>query len=129
LIATLKGIASLALGGAILTMVAQHSGRREGVAYIHVATTGVDVTVDDLVYRVASLEETPIVCALPPGPHALRMSRAGAALYEEQFVLEPGGELVVCAYEQAVVPRGGIDGDVRVAAGASRRALSIRPRE
>jgi len=123
-----KGIASLALGGAILGMVARHCGPREGVAYVHVATTGVDVTVDDDAYRVESLVETPIVCTLPPGFHVVRMSRAGAVLYEEGFVLEPGRELVLCAYDRTGVPRPGVGPDSGVAAGASRRPISIRPR-
>jgi hypothetical protein len=86
------------------------------------------VTVDDRVYRVESLAETPIVCSLRPGPHVVRMSRTGAALYEEHFVLEARQEIVLCAYERADVPHAGIDRDPRVAAGDIRGPLSIRPR-
>jgi hypothetical protein len=128
LTASLKGIASLALGGAILGMVARSCGPREGVAYIHVATTGVDVVVDEHAYRVESLVETPIVCTLPPGRHVVRMSRAGAVLYEEDFVLEPGRELVLCAYDRTDVPRPRVGPDSGIAAAANRRPISIRPR-
>ena len=56
----------LALGGAILWQVHDHCGSMKCVAYVHVATPGVDVTVDDQTYRVETLWESPIVCELLP---------------------------------------------------------------
>jgi hypothetical protein len=108
LAATIKGIGALALGGAILAMVARNCGPRQGVAYVHVLATCVDVAVDEFGYRVESLGETPIVCVLPPGRHTLRMSRDQVTLYEEEFVLEPGKEVVLCACES---PSRQTDGD------------------
>jgi hypothetical protein len=99
-LAILKPIVALALGGAILGMVARICGPRDGVAYVHVSTPGVDVKVDDLAYRVESSWDTPIVCALPPGLHVLRMYRNGTLLYEQEFTIEPGMELVLCAWEK-----------------------------
>jgi hypothetical protein len=105
LTACLKGIAALALGSAILGTVARSCGPRVGVAYIHVSTSEVDLTVDESAYRVESLAETPVVCVLPPGLHVVRMSRSGTMLYEEAFVLEPGQEVVLCAHEGPAGPR------------------------
>jgi hypothetical protein len=106
LTASLKGIAALTLGCAILGMVARSCGPRDGVAYIHVFTTEVDVTVDDSTYRVESRSESPIVCTLPPGPHVVRMSRAGTLLHEEAFMLEPGQEIVLCACARPAATHG-----------------------
>jgi hypothetical protein len=103
LAAIFKGTCALVLGGTILGMVARNCDRRDGVAYVHVSTPGVDVSVDDIVYHVESLRETPIVCGLPPGRHLLRMFRGDAVLYEEVFSLKAGEEVVLCAWEQ---PRG-----------------------
>ncbi len=96
----LKGIGALALGAAILGMVARNYGLREGTAYVHVATPGVVVTVDDRIHHVASSPGTPIVLELPPGPHVLRTYRAGTLHHEEGFVLELGGEIVLVAGEE-----------------------------
>ncbi len=128
LTASLKGMAALTLGCAILGMVARSCGPRNGVAYIHVSTTGVDVTVGDAAFRVESLAETPIVCSLPPGLHVLQMSRAGTVLYEESFALEPGQEVVLCAYERQPAPHADIGPDPGLPAGTVRRPISSRPR-
>ena len=102
---TFKGTCALALGGAILGMVVRNCDRRDGVAYVHVAATGVDVTVGGIAYHVAGLEDSPIVCALPAGPHVVRIYRAGTVVHEQAFVLEPGRELVLCAWDGPAVPR------------------------
>jgi hypothetical protein len=129
LTASLKGIIALVLGGAILGMVARNCGPREGVAYIHVAAAGVDVTIGDSAYRVESPAETPIVCSLPPGPHVLRMSRAGTVLYEVTFVLEPGREVVLCAYERRGATHADFLVDPEPRAAVSRlTAAARRPR-
>ena len=56
--------------------------------------------VDDVAYQVESLWETPIVCEISPGRHILRMSRGERVLYEEEFTLGPGKEIVLMAWEQ-----------------------------
>jgi hypothetical protein len=96
---TFKGFGALALGGAILWQVHDHCGSMKGVAYVHVATPGVDVTVDGRAYRIETLWETPIVCELRPGRHLLRMLRSGRVLFEEEFTLDPGQEVVLTAWE------------------------------
>jgi hypothetical protein len=94
-----KGVAALALGGAILWQVAEHCGSLKGVAYIHVSNSQVDVTVDDESYRIETLWDTPIVCELRPGRHALRMLQSGHVLFEQEFTLEPGQEVVLSAWD------------------------------
>ena len=70
-----KGLGGLALGGAILWQVHNQCCSMKAVAYVHVMTPAVDVTVDDQTYRVETLWDSPIVCELPPGRHLLRCSQ------------------------------------------------------
>jgi len=99
LFAALKGVGALSLGGAILWQVAEHSVSNKGVAYVHVSVAEVDVMVDDLEYHVESLWQTPIVCELGSGNHTLRMSRDGRTLFEQEFTLNVGDEIVLVAWE------------------------------
>jgi hypothetical protein len=98
--ATLKTIAVVVLGGTILWQVGAHSGPPNGVAYVHVTTPQVELTVDDETYRVETLANSPIVCQLRPGKHGLRMTRSGQTLYDEKFTLRPGEELVLTAWDR-----------------------------
>jgi hypothetical protein len=99
LFAALKGVGALGLGGVILWQVAERSGSHKGIAYVHVSMGDVDVMVDDAEYHVESLWQTPIVCELGPGNHTVRMSRDGRTLFEEEFTLSPGKEIVLSAWE------------------------------
>src|SRR5262249_53511285 len=65
----LKGAAALVLGGTVLGLVVRLAGPRDSVAYIHVATPGVNLAVDEAEYRVEALWESPVVCTLSPGRH------------------------------------------------------------
>jgi hypothetical protein len=94
-----KGIGALVLGGVILWQVVEHCGPAKGIAYVHVAKPQVNVTVDDETYWVESLWDTPIVCELGPGRHTLRMLQSGRVLFEQEFTLEPGQEVVLTAWE------------------------------
>jgi hypothetical protein len=94
-----KGIGAFGLGGAILWQVVIHIGPQYGVAYVHVPTPNVDVMVDDVQYHIETIWETPIVCELSPGLHMLRMCRSGRVLYEENFSLGVGQEIVLTAWE------------------------------
>jgi hypothetical protein len=94
-----KGVGALALGGAILWQVTEHCGPANGIAYVHVAKSKVNVTVDDQTYWVEKQWEPPIVCELRPGRHVLRMLESGRVLFEQEFALEPGQELVLTACE------------------------------
>jgi hypothetical protein len=94
-----KAIAVLALGGVILSQVVEHCGARKGIAYVHVSKSQVNVTVDDETYWVETLWQTPIVCELRPGRHVLRMLQNGHVLFEQEFTLEPGQEVVLTAWE------------------------------
>ena len=69
------------------------------VAYVHLSTPNVDVLVDDVEYHVETLWETPIVCKRAPGTHMLRMRRSGRVLYEQEFTLGIGQEIVLVAWD------------------------------
>jgi hypothetical protein len=94
-----KPIASVLLGGIILWQVAEHAGSSRGRAIVHVSTPKVEITVDDAPYWVESLDKTPIVCDLTPGRHVVRMHREGRVLYQEEFSVECGGEVILAAWE------------------------------
>ena len=94
-----KGIVAFGLGGVILWQVAVHIGPQNGVAYVHVSTPNVDVMIDDVPYHIETLWVTRIVCELRPGPHKLRMCRGGRMLYEQEFTLGIGQEIVLMAWE------------------------------
>ena len=104
LLATTKAVVGLALGSAILWQVAMHSGPPNGTAYIHVASDQVDVKVDKTTFHVVSRWDVPIVCELRPGKHTLQMTRNGKMLYEEEFSLNAGGEVVLTAWERPQGP-------------------------
>ena len=97
----LKGAAALAFGCAILWQVAEHSGPESGIAYVHVTAPMVDVMVDDATYHIDSVWDPPIVRALRAGKHTLRMSRDGERLYEQEFTIGPGEEVVLTAWERS----------------------------
>jgi hypothetical protein len=99
-VGTIKGFSALALGGAILWQVHAHCGLVKCVAYVHVASPEVDVTVDDQTYWVETRRERPIVCELRPGRHLLRMLRSERVLFEQEFTLDPGQEVVLTAWEE-----------------------------
>lgn len=98
-VGTIKGLSALALGGAILWQVHDHCGTMKAVAYVHVVIPAVDVTVDRQTYRVETLWDSPIVCELRPGRHLLRMLRSGRVLFEQEFTLDAGQEVVLTAWE------------------------------
>jgi hypothetical protein len=96
-----KGIGAFGLGSVILWQVVIHIGPQYGMAYVHVSTSNVDVMVDDVPYHIDTLWETPIVCELSPGPHVLRMCQSGRLLYEENFSLGVGQEIVLIAWDRS----------------------------
>ncbi len=98
---TAKRVGSLALGGAILWQVIEHSNPPICIAYVHVSKMMVDVTIDDQAYWVETYQDTPIVCELSPGRHVLRMFKSGHVLFEEEFTLDLGQEVVLTAWEKA----------------------------
>jgi hypothetical protein len=98
-LALVKGAMMFVLGGAILCQVVQQCGRGTGVVYVHVTTPDVDVTIDDATFHLHSLEESPIVCDLLPGGHVLRMLRGERVLFDEEFMLGPGEERVMVAWD------------------------------
>jgi hypothetical protein len=97
---TVKCFGALALGGAILWQVVAHADLQRGIAYVHVSNTKVSVTIDDEIYWVETVYDSPIVCELGPGRHTLRMLRSGQVVFEEEFTLDMGQEVVLTAWER-----------------------------
>lgn len=102
LIGMIKHVGVFAFGGAVLWQVAGHAVPHEGCeAIVHVTEVGVEVSIDGRPYRIETWRDSPFVCELRPGRHALRMSRCGHVLYEEAFSLRPGEEIVLTARDEA----------------------------
>ncbi|HKI16403.1 MAG TPA: hypothetical protein VKA15_00905 [Isosphaeraceae bacterium] len=96
-----KAVATVILGGAILWEVALHCGPLQGTVYVHVSSGDCDVTIDHATYPVRTLWETPIVRKLQPGSHTVRMSRDGRVVFEQEFSIDAGEELVLTAWDEA----------------------------
>jgi hypothetical protein len=94
-----RWVGAFLLGGVILWQVAEHSGPSAGRAIVHVVTPRVDLTVDETTYQVESIWMSPIVCELRPGRHTVRMFREGRLLYEEDFLLKAGEEMILTAWD------------------------------
>ncbi len=99
MIRAVKGVTAFVLGGVILWHVVENCGSTKGIAYVHVSKPEVDITVDNETYHVETLWETPIVCELRPGRHMLRMFQSGRILFEQEFAMDPGQEVVLTAWE------------------------------
>jgi hypothetical protein len=100
MVVAVKAVAGLALATTILWQVAAHSGPPNGIAYVHVLASDVRVLIDDATYRVKTHWDSPLVCKVGPGAHVLRMIRDGKTLYEEEFTLSSGEEVVLTAWER-----------------------------
>src|SRR5271166_2706242 len=94
-----KRVGALILGTVVLWPVAKHEDRSNGRAIVHVSAAPVDVTVDDAVYPIESLYQTPVVCELGPGCHVARMLRDGLVLYEEEFTITAGQDVILSAWD------------------------------
>src|SRR5437762_3123735 len=97
--ALVRRVGAVLLGSIILWQVAEHSGLQRGRAIVHVSMPREDVMVDDSSYSVETLLDTPIVCDLRPGLHAVKMLRSGRVLYEEEFTIAAGQELILTAWD------------------------------
>jgi hypothetical protein len=100
-LASSKAVGAVVLGGAIIWEVALHSGPPRGTVYVHVSQGNGDVTVDDATYHVRTLWESPIVCELEPGRHVVKMARDGRGVFEQEFSIDPGEEIVVTAWDNS----------------------------
>ena len=94
-----KRVGALLLGAVILWEVSVHCGATQGRAIVHVSTPKVEVAVDGARYRIETLWDTPIVCDLRPGRHTVRMFRSGQVVYQEEFTIAAGQELILTAWD------------------------------
>src|SRR5262249_21487244 len=94
-----KPVRAVLLGGVILWQVAEHSVSSKGWAIVHVSTIPADLVVDHVVYRVDDFGRTPIVCEVRPGRHSARLIRDGRVLYQEEFLVRAGEEVILAAWD------------------------------
>jgi hypothetical protein len=90
--------AACLFGAAVLWWVARHAGPNQGTALIHVTEPDVVVCVGDRTFLITDRRNAPIECDLPAGRHTLSMKRFGETLYQEDFELERGGEVILTAW-------------------------------
>jgi hypothetical protein len=95
-----KGAAGLTLSAVVLWQVAEHSVPDMSELVVHVCELGVDVTVDDLGFRVDDYRDMPVVCSVRAGKHLLRMYREGKVIYEEGFTVRRGEDRVLAAWDE-----------------------------
>ena len=94
-----KNTVALLLGATTLGWVVEHINPPGGRAVVHVVEPRVEVTVDGELFtllRPYSVIEIP----LPAGSHRLCMRRDDRILYQEQFIVPPGGDVVLTAYHR-----------------------------
>jgi hypothetical protein len=94
-----KNAVALLLGATTLGWVVEHIDPPGGTAVVHVVESRVEVAVDGesfTVLRPYSVIEVP----LSAGSHRLSMKRDDRILYEEQFIIPPGGDVVLTAYHR-----------------------------
>ncbi len=94
-----KPFGAVLLGGVILWQCAERADSPKGRAIVHVATLPADLVIDQDVHRVEDLSRSPIVCALRPGRHGARLLREGRVLYEEEFLVRAGEEVILTAWD------------------------------
>jgi hypothetical protein len=100
-----KPLAALLLGGVILSQVIARLGAADGRAIVHVAMAPVDVNIDGTLYHVGSLFEPPVVCDLRPGRHSLQMFSQGCVVYQQEFLVAAGEDVVLAAWDESAPER------------------------
>jgi hypothetical protein len=101
LIAIAHRAGALLLGGVFLWQVVEHAGPQKSEAAVHLSENNVDVVIDDQAYHVENwVHDAPIVTDMRPGHHTLRMMRAGKTLFEQEFDVVPGKDVVLSAWDQ-----------------------------
>jgi hypothetical protein len=94
-----KPVGAVMLGGVILWHVADRAVGSRAQAIVHVSTLPADLVVDQAVYRVVDRGKTPIVCDLRPGRHSARLIKDGRVVYQEEFLLRGGEEVILNAWD------------------------------
>jgi hypothetical protein len=105
LLAGLKGMGALLLGGTLLWRISQCCGTQQCEVVVHVMEDQVDVWIDESSYYVENVWDTPIVCKLAPGNHRLRLFRGERILNEQEFILEPGQDAILSAFDEQRLKR------------------------
>jgi hypothetical protein len=93
-----KPVGAVLLGGVVLWNVADHAVSSKGQAIVHVSTLPADLMVDQAVFRVVDWGRTPIVCDLRPGRHSARLIQDGRVVYQEEFFIRAGEEVILNAW-------------------------------
>lgn len=99
-ISLLKCAGGIAIGLLVFSQTAHRFTPDQSEVVVHVMEGGVDVTIDDHVFRVEHAVDAPITCELSEGYHDLKMSLHGELLYEESFFLHRGEEQVLTAWNR-----------------------------
>jgi hypothetical protein len=94
-----KPVGAVLLGGVILWHVADRAVGSKGQAIVHVSTLPADLVVDQAVVRVVDWGRTPVVFELRPGRHSARLIKDGRVVYQEEFLLRAGEEVILMAWE------------------------------
>jgi hypothetical protein len=94
-----KNAVALLLGATTLGWVVEHIDPPDGTAVVHVVEPRVEVSVDGESFMLLGPYSV-IELSLPAGSHRLCMRRDDRIIYEEQFVMPPGGNVVLSAHDR-----------------------------
>jgi hypothetical protein len=98
-LALVRRAGALLLGGTILWQVAERCGATDGQVIVHVTLPRVHVMVDDAMYWIEDVWDSPIVRDLRPGRHEVQMLQNSRVLYQEEFTLAAGEERILTAWD------------------------------
>jgi hypothetical protein len=95
-----KALGACMLGGGILYQVIERVSPDPCIARVHVAKARANITIDDQTFWVNTAWGTPLACKLKPGHHVVRMLEGPNVLFEDEFTLEPGQEIVLAVWDK-----------------------------
>src|SRR4051812_22257289 len=88
------------LAGSVFWWFAGQSGPREGEVTIRIISPDAEVRIDGLPYLAPTEPGEPIVARLPEGHHRLTVHRGGRLVYGESFLIRPGDQQMLAAFDQ-----------------------------
>lgn len=94
------------LGLAVLGWVVDRADSSLVEVVVQVVEPDVELSVGGQAFSIRGLRDAPIVCELPPGRHRLVMMRGDRVLFEEDFEVRTGENVVRTAWDPARVGDG-----------------------
>jgi hypothetical protein len=102
LFSVFKTLLGLGLAWALFVEISRE-GKRACEVCVHVSAADVDVKIGEDIRHVSALQtDSPLVYQLKPGRHRLEVRRQGRLVYDENFEIDAGDDLILAAGERPV---------------------------